>query len=59
MKEIKRKRVTLHPLNPDGTLDLTTNLYPKTLVDGIVDKNGNSVVLPQDAELNLNDIMPE
>lgn len=41
--EIKRKRVTLHPLKKDGTLDLYTNLYPKCLNTGIVDKNGNEV----------------
>ena len=41
--EIKRKRVTLHPLKKDGTLDLYTNLYPKCLNTGIVDENGNEV----------------
>lgn len=41
--EIKRKRVTLHPLKKDGTLDLYTNLYPKCLDTGIVDENGNEV----------------
>ena len=34
--EIERKRVTLHPLKHDGTIDLHTNLYPKTFLDGIV-----------------------
>ena len=40
---IVRKRVTLHPLNEDGTIDLNTNLYPKTFLDGIVDREGNPV----------------
>ena len=40
---IERKRVTLHPLNKDGSLDLNTNLYPKTFLDGIVDREGNEV----------------
>ena len=39
MAEIKR--VTLHPLKKDGTIDTDINLYPKTLSDGIVDRNGN------------------
>ena len=57
MMSIKRKRVTLHPLNKDGTLDMITNLYPKCFVDGIVDREGNPIVLPQNAELDLNNIM--
>lgn len=39
MAEIKR--VTLHPLKKDGTIDDSINLYPKTLSDGIVDRDGN------------------
>lgn len=39
MPEIKR--VTLHPLHPDGSIDESINLYPKTLITGIVDENGN------------------
>jgi hypothetical protein len=40
---IDRKRVTLHPLKEDGTIDESTNLYPKTFLDGIVDREGNEV----------------
>lgn len=42
-KEIVRKRVTLHPLKEDGTIDTSINLYPKTFIDGIVDKDGEQV----------------
>ena len=42
-KEIVRKRVTLHPLKEDGTIDTGINLYPKTFIDGIVDKDGEQV----------------
>ena len=38
-----KKRVTLHPLKEDGTMDLETNLYPKTFLDGIVDRYGTEV----------------
>ena len=41
MAEIKR--VTLHPLKADGTVDTDINLYPKTLIDGVVDRNGEEV----------------
>lgn len=41
MPEIKR--VTLHPLKPDGSVDTNVNLYPKTLIDGIVDRDGEQV----------------
>lgn len=41
MAEIKR--IVLHPLKPDGTIDENTNLYPKTLIDGIVDREGKDV----------------
>ena len=50
MPEIKR--VTLHPLKSDGTVDTSVNLYPKTLVDGIVDRNGNPVDIATQVELN-------
>lgn len=39
MPEIKR--VTLHPLNPDGSIDENVNLYPKSMVSGLVDDEGN------------------
>ena len=41
--EVIRKRVTLHPLKPDGSMDTEVNLYPKVFLDGIVDRNGNPV----------------
>ncbi len=41
MAEIKR--ITLHPLKEDGTIDLNTNLYPKTLLDGVVNREGEEV----------------
>lgn len=50
--EIERKRVTLHPLKEDGTRDLEVNLYPKTLVNGIVDSDGNEVDITTQAELD-------
>ena len=49
MAEIKR--VTLHPLKPSGEIDTDINLYPKTLSDGIVDRNGNEVPFPDDNNL--------
>lgn len=49
MAEIKR--VTLHPLNPDGTIDTNTNLYPKTLATGIVNEEGEAVSFPDDSTL--------
>jgi len=41
MPEIKR--ITLHPLKRGGKIDPSVNLYPKTLKDGIVDREGNEV----------------
>ncbi|MCR4661679.1 MAG: hypothetical protein K5765_06770 [Clostridia bacterium] len=42
----ENKRVTLHPLLPDGTPDQSVNLYPKTLESGIVsDATGEQVNL--------------
>lgn len=49
MAEIKR--VTLHPLNPDGTIDTNTNLYPKILATGIVNEEGEAVSFPDDSTL--------
>ena len=43
MANPERKRVTLHPVKPDGSIDTSINLYPKTFVDGIVDRQGNEV----------------
>ena len=49
---INRKRVTLHPLKDDGTMDLNTNLYPKTLLDGIVNRDGEEVDVVTQPELD-------
>ena len=43
MADVIRKRVTLHPLKKNGQMDLNVNLYPKALVEGIVDWQGNPV----------------
>ena len=42
-EDVIRKRVTLHPLKSDGTVDTEVNLYPKVFLDGIVDRDGNPV----------------
>ena len=47
----ERKRVTLHPLLSDGSSDLDVNLYPKTFLDGIVDREGNEVEVATAEEL--------
>ena len=52
MATIERKRVTLHPLKEDGTVDPKVCLYPKTFVDGIVDRNGDLIDIATQAELN-------
>ena len=49
MAEIKR--VTLHPLKTDGTVDTDINLYPKTLIDGVVDRQGNPVEVALKSEI--------
>lgn len=51
MAEIKR--VTLHPLKKDGSIDTDINLYPKTLVDGVVDREGNEIDIATQQELNV------
>ena len=43
----QKKRITLHPLLPDGTPDETVNLYPKTLITGIVDENQEEVAIQE------------
>lgn len=50
MAEIKR--ITLHPLFEDGRIDTDVNLYPKTLLDGIVDRSGNPVEIATKEEVN-------
>lgn len=47
-----KKRITLHPLLNDGTPDENVNLYPKTLIDGIVDREGEQVEVSTKEELN-------
>lgn len=48
------KRITLHPLKPNGSIDESVNLYPKTLVNGVVDQNGEAVeiALKEDVPTN-------
>ena len=40
---MERKRITLHPVLDDGTVDTNVNLYPKTFLDGIVNREGEEV----------------
>ena len=47
MVDIDRKRVTLHPLKPDGSIELSVEVYPKTFIDGVVDRNGNEVAIQE------------
>ena len=47
----EKKRVTLHPLNPDGSVDLNVNLYPKAFIDGIVNRDGEEVEVPTKPEV--------
>ena len=44
------KKITLHPLKEDGTMDLDTNLYPKT--NNIVNDEGESIEVVTKEELN-------
>ena len=37
------KRVTLHPIYDDGSINRNINIYPKTLIDGIVDRDEKPV----------------
>lgn len=50
--EVIRKRVTLHPLKSDGTMNTEVNLYPKVFLDGIVDRNGEEVDIATQHELD-------
>ena len=47
----ENKRITLHPIKEDGTLDLDVNLYPKTLKTGIVDEEGTEVAIVDQTEV--------
>ena len=47
-----KKRVTLHPLKADGNVDVKVELYPKTFLDGIVDRDGNEVHVATVEDLN-------
>lgn len=51
---MERKRITLHPVLDDGTVDTNVNLYPKTFLDGIVDREGNEVEVALKEELPTN-----
>lgn len=60
----EKKRVTLHPLNPDGSVDLNVNLYPKAFIDGIVNRDGEEVEVPTKPEVQASvetkqDIIPD
>lgn len=46
----ENRKITLHPLREDGTMDMSINLCPKTLVSGLMDSEGNlvEVVLKED-----------
>lgn len=46
------KRITLHPLDTDGNIDEDINLYPKTLVTGIVDEEGEELDIATQDELD-------
>ena len=39
----EHKRITLHPLDKAGDIDTSVNLYPKTLVNAIVNNEGEEV----------------
>ena len=54
-----KKRITLHPLLDNGQVDLDTNLYPKTFLDGIVDREGNEVEVATKEDLEDFVIGPE
>ena len=47
------RKITLHPILEDGTIDLSVNLYPKTFLNGIVGENG------QEVEVALKSDIPE
>ena len=50
------KRVTLHPVLEDGSIDTNVNLYPKTLLDGIVNRQGEPVDVALKSDIsNLED----
>lgn len=49
------KRVTLHPLDAEGNPDTEVNLYPKTLLDGIVNREGNEVDVALKEDLPTSD----
>ena len=51
MAEVKKKRVTLHPLRKDGRMDTSVNLYPKCFLDGIVDRQGQPVQVALESEI--------
>lgn len=52
MAEVEKKRVTLHPLTENGEIDTSVNLYPKTLLDGIVNRDGEEVEVALKEDLN-------
>jgi len=47
----KSKKITLHPVLSDGSVDTSVNLYPKT--NNIVDEEGNPIEVATQSTLNL------
>ena len=47
--------IQMHPINEDGSLDKTINLFPKTRLSAIEDSDGNPV---EETELELSDAEP-
>ena len=47
----ENKKITLHPLRQDGSIDIDTNLYPKTSINQIVDDGGEPVAVATKGEI--------
>ena len=50
-KEIKK--ITLHPLKKDGTIDTDIDLLPRTSINSIVDEEGNLIEVATKDELEI------
>lgn len=55
----EHKRITLHPVKDDGTIDTDVNLYPKTFLDGIVNREGEEVEVALKEEIPTNVVSHE
>ena len=53
MATVERKRITLHPVKEDGTVDTKVCLYPKTFIDGLIDRDGNEVEAAMQSSVDL------